>query len=38
MQNGPNQINGGRVGQSYLFNSTSAYFQVTGLILLGESI
>jgi hypothetical protein len=44
---GPNQITGvafaltsgqgGRVGQSYLFNSNSAYFQVTGLVLLGQS-
>jgi hypothetical protein len=28
---------GGRVGQSYLFNSNSAYFQATGLVLLGQS-
>lgn len=44
---GPNQINGvtfglssgegGRIGQSYLFNTTSSYFQVTGLVLLGQS-
>ena len=44
---GPNQINGiavdvetgdgGRIGQSYLFNSVSAYFQVTNLLLLGQS-
>jgi hypothetical protein len=44
---GPNQINGvasgltsgdgGRVGQSYLFNSSSSYFQVTGLVLIGQS-
>jgi hypothetical protein len=44
---GPNQITGvavglssgdsGRVGQSYLFNSSSAYFQATGLVLLGQS-
>ena len=47
IDSGPNQINGqavglssgdgGRVGQSYLFNSTSAYFQVTSLLLLGYS-
>jgi hypothetical protein len=47
LDSGPNQINGiavglssgdgGRVGQSYLFNSTSSYFQVTGLVLLGQS-
>ena len=44
---GPNQItgvavgvssgDGGRVGQSYLFNTNSSYFQVTGLILIGQS-
>ncbi|CAF1183323.1 unnamed protein product [Adineta steineri] len=44
---GPNQItgvavgltsgDGGRVGQSYLFNTTSSYFQITGLVLLGQS-
>jgi hypothetical protein len=44
---GPNQItatavglisgDGGRVGQSNQFNSVSAYFQVTGLVLLGQS-
>ncbi|CAF2754209.1 unnamed protein product [Rotaria sp. Silwood2] len=44
---GPNQIHGitvglssgdgGRVGQSYLFNTNSSYFQVTGLVLLGQS-
>ena len=47
IDSGPNLINGlavglssgdgGRVGQSYLFNSTSAYFQVTSLLLLGYS-
>ena len=47
IDSGPNQINaqavglnsgdGGRVGQSHLFNSTSAYFQVTSLLLLGYS-
>ena len=47
IDSGPNQINGlavglssgvgGRVGQSYLFNSTAAYFQVTSLLLLGYS-
>ncbi|CAF3513171.1 unnamed protein product [Rotaria socialis] len=44
---GPNQIqgvtfglssgDGGRVGQSYLFNTSSSYFQVTGLVLIGQS-
>ena len=45
---GPNQItatavavtssvDGGRVGQAFLFNSTSAYFQMDGLVLLGQS-
>ena len=44
---GPNQItgtsyglstgDGGRIGQSYLFNSTSSYFQATGFVLLGQS-
>jgi hypothetical protein len=44
---GPNQMpavavslisgDGGRVGQSYLFNSLSAYFQISGLILIGQS-
>lgn len=44
---GPNHItgfanallsgHGGRVGQSYIFNNTSAYFQATGFVLLGES-
>ncbi|CAF4187464.1 unnamed protein product, partial [Rotaria magnacalcarata] len=44
---GPNQINGvtfglssgdgGRVGQSYLFNTSSSYFQITGLVLIGQS-
>ncbi|CAF4132889.1 unnamed protein product, partial [Adineta steineri] len=44
---GPNQItgvavgltsgDGGRIGQSYLFNTTSSYFQITGLVLLGQS-
>lgn len=44
---GPNQIagitsglssgDGGRVGQSYLFNTNSSYFQTTGLVLLGQS-
>ncbi|CAF3933455.1 unnamed protein product, partial [Adineta steineri] len=44
---GPNQItgvaigltsgDGGRIGQSYLFNTTSSYFQMTGLVLLGQS-
>jgi len=43
---GPNQIDGtavgltsdgGRIRQSYLFNSTASYFQVEGLILLGQS-
>jgi hypothetical protein len=28
---------GGRVGQSYLFNSSSSYFQATGFVLLGQS-
>jgi len=46
LDSGPNQINsaavglassGGRVGQSYLFNSNSSYFQTTGLVLLGQS-
>ena len=47
LDSGPNQIDGlavglrsgdgGRVGQSYLFDSSSAYFQVSGLVLLGES-
>ena len=47
IDSGPNLINGlavglssgdgGRVGQSYLFNSTSAYFQVTSLLFLGYS-
>ena len=47
LDNGPNQMNGlavglssgdgGRVGQSYLFNGTSGYFQVSGLVLLGQS-
>ena len=46
LDSGPNQINGvavglssgdgGRLGQSYLFNTTSSYFQVTGLVLLGQ--
>jgi hypothetical protein len=43
---GPNQIDGisiglssdgGRIGQSYLFNTSSSYFQTTGLVLLGQS-
>lgn len=44
---GPNQIHGitvglssgdgGRVGQSYLFNTSLSYFQVSDLILLGQS-
>jgi len=43
---GPNQIDGiangltsdgGRIDQSYLFNTSSSYFQVTGLVLLGQS-
>ena len=43
---GPNQIDGtavgltsdgGRIRQSYLFNSAASYFQVEGLILLGQS-
>ncbi|CAF3740234.1 unnamed protein product [Rotaria socialis] len=47
LDSGPNQINGiavglssgdgGRVGQSYLFNTNSSYFQVTGLVFLGQS-
>jgi len=47
LDSGPNQINGiaigvsagdgGRLGQSYLFNSSLAYFQVTNLVLLGQS-
>ncbi|MCC7159854.1 MAG: hypothetical protein IT281_09970 [Ignavibacteria bacterium] len=47
LDSGPNQINGvavglssgdgGRVGQSYLFNTSSSYFQVTGLVFLGQS-
>ncbi|UJR10924.1 hypothetical protein I4U23_015109 [Adineta vaga] len=47
LDNGPNSINGtavelrssdgGRVGQSYLFNTNASYFQVTGLVLLGQS-
>lgn len=47
LDSGPNQINGvtaglssgdgGRIGQSYLFNTNSSYFQVTGLVLLGQS-
>ena len=28
---------GGRLGQSFLFNNPSAYFQTTGLVLLGQS-
>ena len=44
---GPNQItgtavgltsgDGGRVGQSYIFNTNSSYFQATGLVQLGQS-
>ena len=44
---GPNQItgtavgltagDGGRVGQSYLFNTNSSYLQVTALVLIGQS-
>ena len=46
IDSGPNQIDGtavglssdgGRVSQSYLFNSAASYFQVEGLILLGQS-
>lgn len=47
LDSGPNRIDGtsvgltagqgGRVGQSLLFNSNSSYFQVTGLVLLGQS-
>ena len=47
LDSGPNQIHGitndlssgdgGRIGQSYLFNSTSSYFQATGFVLLGQS-
>ena len=47
LDSGPNRIDGtsvglsagqgGRVGQSLLFNSNSGYFQITGLVLLGES-
>ena len=47
LDSGPNQMNGlavglnsgdgGRVGQSYLFNTSSGYFQVSGLVLLGQS-
>ena len=44
---GPNQItatanalvsgDGGRVGQSFLFSNSAAYFQATGFILLGQA-
>lgn len=34
---GLNSGEGGRVGQSYLFNSNFSYFQTTGLVLLGQS-
>jgi len=44
---GPNQIHGttyqlssgdgGRIGQSYLFNSPLSYFQASGFLLLGQS-
>ena len=47
LDSGPNQIHGitndlssgdgGRIGQSYLFNSTSSYFQASGFVLLGQS-
>ena len=46
LDSGPNLIDGtaiglssdgGRVGQSYLFNSAASYFQVEGLILLGQT-
>ena len=46
LDSGPNQIDGtaiglssdgGRIRQSYLFNTTASYFQVEGLILLGQT-
>lgn len=47
LDSGPNGISGttvglssgdgGRVGQSYLFNASTAYFQASGFVLLGQS-
>ena len=46
LDSGPNQIHGitndlssgdgGRIGQSYLFNSSLSYFQASGFLLLGQ--
>ena len=37
MTNGLSNTDGGRIGQSYLFNTNSSYFQATGFVLLGQS-